>query len=173
MKQFFYYNLITQDCSARLQHLFFCKGLLLNSIFLRVSHLEHEKLDWASCIWTVRRKIGAAPGTASSHVSDWNYCTHVGAEVFPPPHFLPELCFSAPFLSIAAHDNKQQNNAINTNRASGFRVWLLRVLKVSCLKGWRRSSSSVLALDGCPDCSFCCCAPAKMLGWLYPSTHSL
>lgn len=50
---FYYYNLITQDCSAHFQHLFFCKGLLLTPLlffFLDVGHLEHKEFAQAQCI---------------------------------------------------------------------------------------------------------------------------
>lgn len=151
MKQFFYYNLITQDCSAHLQHLFFCKGLFLNPIFFtnRSSRAQRASSSTVNKNFCTQKDGGWAPrsGTASSHVSDWNYCIHLGTEVFPPPHFFARAVFcstvfiSTMFLSTTDCNHQQQNDGINVNTDSGFRLWLLHKCKVSCLNCQRKSSS--------------------------------
>lgn len=85
--------------------------------------------------------------TESSHVSDWNYCICLGTEVFPPPHFFARAVFcstvfiSTMFLSTSDSNHHQQNDGINVNTDSGFRLWLLHKCKVRCLNRRRKSSS--------------------------------
>lgn len=184
MKHFFYYNLITQDCSAHLQHLFFCKGLHLNPFFLQVGHLEHKELDPALCIWTsVPRRMGEEPRGQGLHPlmcqigttpRSWSLPT---SSHFARAVFLNAVFCSTMFLSTNDHDHQQQKDGININTVSGFRLWLLHMCKVSCLNHRRKSSSSqALSLDGCSESCFCCCSPAKMLkplAWALPAWWAL
>lgn len=138
MKYFFYYNLITQDCSAHLQHLFFCKGLLLNPFFfLQVGHLEHKELYPAWCRWaSVPRRMGSEPqyqelpplmfqtGTIASS-SELKSSHHF--PFFARATFLSTVLISTVFLSTNNSDHHQQNGGISRNMICGVRLWLLYI----------------------------------------------
>lgn len=69
--------------------------------------------------------------------------------VFPPSHFLLELCLSAVFLSTSDHD-QQQNSGIYITTVSGFGLWLLQMWEVRFLNCWGKNSCYKLSLDVCP-----------------------
>lgn len=82
MKQIFYYNLITQDCSVHLQHLFFCKSLHVEPNFLKIRSSRAQRI-WSSTVhvnFSTQKDGRWVPvsRTASSCISDWNYCIHLG-----------------------------------------------------------------------------------------------
>lgn len=72
--------------------------------------------------------------------------------VFPPSHFLLELCLSTVFLSTSDHD-QQQNSGVYITTVSGFGLWLLHMCEVRFLNRWGKNSCFKLSLDVCPHAS--------------------
>lgn len=156
MKQIFYYNLITQDCSAHLQHLFFCKSLHVEPNFSKIRSSRAQRA-WSSTVhvnFSTQKDGRWAPvsGTPSSCISDWNYCIHLGAG-------LPNFSLFAGAVSqycISQHQwpwPAAQSTGIYITTVSGFRLWLLHICEISCLHCWGKNSSYKLSLDFCPGTS--------------------